>query len=117
MGRLAKNRRLYLDLGDVQSLAEVSLNGKNLGTLWKLPFVLDITDAARPGANQLEVRVTNVWHNRLVGQKTQPAAFLAPGIENPSATVMPKYRPGETLFPSGLLGPVTLRQAVFLPVR
>ncbi len=113
---LAANRRLYLDLGAVESFAEVTLNGKNLGTLWKAPFTLDVTSAAKPGANQLQVRVTNVWHNRLVGQQQNPAAFSAPGVEQPWASVMPDYR-NEGLFPAGLLGPVTLQQAAVVTVR
>ncbi len=113
-GALAANRRLYLDLGDVQSLAQVVLNGRDLGTLWKAPYQVDISGAARAGANQLEVRVTNVWHNRLVGQKLQPEAFAAPGVEQPWASVFPNYGPDEPLFPSGLLGPVVLRSAALV---
>lgn len=113
---LGKNRRLYLDLGDVQSLAEVILNGKSLGTLWKMPYQLDISGGARVGVNQLEVRVTNAWHNRLVGQKLRPEAFNAPGVEQPWASVIPDYGPNEPLFPSGLLGPVTLRSATLVSV-
>lgn len=115
-GALSPKRRLYLDLGDVQSLAQVILNGRSLGTLWKAPYRLDISGSARAGANQLEVRVTNAWHNRMVGQKRQPEAFAAPGVEQPWASVIPDYGPNEPLFPSGLLGPVTLRQAELVPV-
>ena len=64
---LATGRELYLDLGEVAVIAEVSLNGKDLGTLWRAPFRVDITAAAKPGANELAVRVTNLWVNRLIG--------------------------------------------------
>lgn len=114
---LHNDRRLYLDLGEVDSLAEVIVNGKSLGTLWKAPFLLDISSVAKPGANQLTVRVTNTWHNRLVGQKRVPEAFAALGVEQPWASVTPNYGPNEPLFPAGLLGPVTLRQATVVTVR
>ncbi|MBU6411643.1 MAG: glycoside hydrolase, partial [Verrucomicrobia bacterium] len=57
--RFGKTRRLYLDIGRVKDLVEVILNGKNLGTLWMEPFRLDVTQAARPGWNDLELRVVN----------------------------------------------------------
>ncbi len=66
---LAKPKRLFLDLGRVQVLAEVRLNGKELGTLWTFPFRVDITDAAHAGDNDLEIRVTNLWPNRLIGDE------------------------------------------------
>ncbi|RYX80607.1 hypothetical protein EON83_27855 [bacterium] len=114
---LAADKRLYLDLGQVASIAEVTFNGKNVGTLWKAPFQLDITSFAKVGPNQLEVRVTNAWHNRLVGQRLAPDAFKSPGTEQLWASVFPNYGPGEPLFPSGLIGPVTLRQASALTLR
>ncbi|WP_371193774.1 glycosyl hydrolase [Glaciecola sp. SC05] len=63
---------LYIDLGEVQQIAEVSLNGKKLATLWKPPFALDISDAALEGDNILEVEVTNTWVNRLIGDEALP---------------------------------------------
>jgi hypothetical protein len=69
---LAPNLRLYLDLGDVKNLAEVFVNGKNLGVLWKPPFRVDATGALKPGANELEIRVTNLWVNRLIGDEQEP---------------------------------------------
>ena len=66
-------RRVHrLDLGEVRDFAEVSLNGKALGILWKPPFVVDLTEAAREGENTLEVHVTNLWPNRLIGDHQQP---------------------------------------------
>ena len=66
---LGHGRRLYLDLGKVEVMAQVTLNGKDLGILWKPPFLVDVTDVARPGANALEVKVVNLWINRLIGDE------------------------------------------------
>jgi hypothetical protein len=69
---LGGGRRVYLDLGRVEVLAEVRVNGTDLGTLWKEPYRVDVTDAVRPGANDLEIRVTNLWPNRLIGDGQLP---------------------------------------------
>lgn len=71
-GMVGPDRRLYLDLGRVCVIAEVVLNGKNLGILWKPPFLVDITDSVTGGNNELEVRVINLWPNRLVGDEHLP---------------------------------------------
>lgn len=100
--QINKNSRIVLDLGAVKNLAEVIVNGKSLGILWKTPFKLDITDTAKKGKNTLEIRVTNLWVNRLIGD-------AQPGVkEKITFTTMPFYRPDAPLLPSGLLGPVTL---------
>jgi len=65
--------RRFLDLGALKNLAEVWLNGKPLGVLWKPPFRIEVTDSLRPGKNDLEVRVTNLWPNRLIGDEQEPA--------------------------------------------
>ena len=67
------NRESWLDLGVVKNFAEVSLNGRSFGTLWKPPFRVNISAALKPGRNKLEVRVTNLWPNRLVGDEQLPA--------------------------------------------
>jgi hypothetical protein len=69
---LASGRRVYLDLGEVKNLAEVFVNDRNLGVLWKPPFRVDATDALRPGSNALRVQVTNLWVNRLIGDEQHP---------------------------------------------
>ena len=66
------DRRVRLDLGDVKNFATVTLNGKPLGTLWKPPFILDVTDAIKPGENRLQVKVTNLWVNRIIGDEQLP---------------------------------------------
>ena len=89
-----------LDLGDVKDLAEVTVNGKNLGVFWNAPFRIDITDAVRIGDNTVEVKVINMWHNRLVGD-------VQPGVTGKiTYTQMDFFTPDEPLLPAGLLGPV-----------
>jgi len=70
--KTTRGTRLFLDLGQVKNLAEVRLNGQSLGIVWKPPFRVEITKALRRGQNKLEVRVTNLWPNRLIGDEQQP---------------------------------------------
>ncbi|MCF2948893.1 glycoside hydrolase [Paraglaciecola aquimarina] len=70
--QVASKKPIYLDLGEVQQIAEVTLNGKKLATLWKPPFALDISSALIVGENKLEVAVTNTWTNRLIGDEALP---------------------------------------------
>ncbi len=70
--RLAAGRELWLDLGAVKNFAGVSLNGQDFGVLWKPPFRVNITTAAKPGLNKLSVKVTNLWPNRLIGDEQLP---------------------------------------------
>ena len=96
----------------MESLAEVILNGQNLGVLWKPPFVVDVTRAIRPGANTLEVRVTGTWRNRLIGEAKHPQGFPPSqgGAQfKPHLAADIKVRPDEALTPFGLIGPVWLR--------
>jgi hypothetical protein len=67
-----KDWSALLELGDVQVIASVRLNGRDLGPVWKRPFDVDVTDALRAGRNDLEVRVANLWVNRLVGDREHP---------------------------------------------
>jgi hypothetical protein len=71
----ADGKRLFLDLGRVEVIAEVRLNGKAIGNVWKFPYRLDITDAVRSGDNDLEIRVTNLWPNRLIGDEQLPPEY------------------------------------------
>lgn len=94
--------KLQLDLGKVFNIAEVYLNGRFCGIVWKEPFRVDISDAAVRGVNSLEVRVTNLWPNRLIGDAAKPAA------ERLTYSPIEFYKTGDPLLPSGLVGPVTL---------
>ena len=62
----------WLDLGRVYNFAEIFLNNQNLGILWKPPFRLNISEALEPEKNQLEIHVTNLWPNRLIGDEAKP---------------------------------------------
>jgi hypothetical protein len=95
-------QRVYLDLGQVANLAEVQLNGQPVGTAWTAPYRLDITEALRKGDNQLSIRVTNTWANRLLGDQALPAD------QRSTRTPAPSPAAGKPLLPAGLLGPVTL---------
>ena len=94
--------RLWLDLGDVKNLAEVLVNGKSLGVVWKPPFRVEVTSAMKPGSNTLEIRVTNLWVNRIIGDQ-QPDASM-----KYTFTGRQYYRADSPLLPSGLLGPVEI---------
>ena len=65
--------KILLDLGVVGDIAEVSVNGKKCGILWKAPYRVEVTGVVKPGENQLEVKVTNQWTNRQTGDRFLPA--------------------------------------------
>ncbi len=95
---------LWIDLGDVKDLAEVSVNGIPLGIVWHAPYRVDVSQALKPGANQVTIKVTNVWVNRLIGDQ-QPNA-----TKYTFADIAP-YKADSPLMPSGLLGPVVVVRA------
>jgi hypothetical protein len=97
-----KGAKLWIDLGDVKNLAEVTVNGKSLGIVWHTPYRVDATSALKPGANEVTIKVTNAWVNRLIGDQ-QPDATT----KYTFTTVKP-YKADSPLLPSGLLGPVSL---------
>ncbi len=97
--------QLWIDLGDVKNLAEVIVNGRSLGIVWKKPFRADVTGALKPGENTLVIKVTNLWVNRLIGDQQ-------PGIEKKyTYSTMAFYLADSPLLPSGLLGPVSILSA------
>jgi len=99
---LKKGSNIWIDLGDVKNLAEVSLNGKSLGVVWHAPYRVDLTGALNPGANELKVVVINAWVNRLIGDEQ-------PGVTTKyTFTPMKPYKAKSPLQASGLLGPVKL---------
>ncbi len=100
---LRSGAKLMFDLGEVKEIAEVSVNGKALQEiLWKPPFQIDVTSALKPGANHLEIKVTNLWPNRLIGD-ARPGA-----TKTYTFTDYRFYKSTSPLLESGLLGPVRL---------
>ena len=127
-----KDLELSLDLGRVEVIAEVNVNGKNAGILWKPPFKTDITALVKPGKNTLKIRVTNLWINRLIGDEFKPPYLQwgivqrVPGgpVEWPdwvmdggpvpdtgrvTFTTWQYWKKENKPVPSGLLGPVTIQ--------
>jgi (4-O-methyl)-D-glucuronate---lignin esterase len=119
----------FLDLGDVQVIAQVRLNGRDQGTYWKPPFRVDLSETLKVGQNNLEIQVTNLWPNRLIGDeqlpddaqwegpylRSWPKWFLdhapRPEPRRKAFAVVKHYNKQSPLLPSGLLGPVTLKAA------
>jgi hypothetical protein len=99
-----KGAHLWLDLGDVKNLAEITLNGKDLGVVWHAPYRVDVTGVLKAGANELTVKVTNAWVNRLIGDEQSGATKYT------FADVKP-YKATSPLLASGLLGPVAVVRA------
>jgi hypothetical protein len=131
---LGGGKRVVLDLGRVEVVAEVRVNGRAFAPLWKEPFRVDVTDAIRPGDNALEIHVTNLWANRLIGDESLPAeneyenahwrhgikrlpSWYAEGAPKPAGgrttfATWQFYDKDEPLLESGLLGPVRLLNPV-----
>jgi hypothetical protein len=122
-------RRMFLDLGSVQNVARVKLNGRSLGVVWTAPWHVEVTGAIRPGVNDLEIEVANLWPNRLIGDGMLPkekrrtitnvktyetpmppeATYPTYGCQVCDARRKSNQPP--PLLSSGLLGPVTLQAA------
>ena len=115
-------------------MAEVTLNGKNLGTLWKAPYRIDVSKAIQPGANELVVKVVNLWVNRQIGDENLPEdsernadgtlkswpEWLLKNHASPAGRIsfasFRLWKKNEPLVPSGLIGPVRLHQVAMMKV-
>jgi predicted GH43/DUF377 family glycosyl hydrolase len=95
-------QRVWLDFGAVANLAEVKINGADIGTFWTAPYQVEITKMVKPGTNRLEVRVTNTWANRLIGDRALPPEKR---VTWTTANPIPE---NAKLLHAGLLGPVKL---------
>jgi hypothetical protein len=122
----AEGLRQYLDLGNVEVMAQITLNGKNLGTLWKQPYNVEVTGALRPGENRLEIKVVNLWCNRMIGDEQLPEdsdrnsngtlkhwpEWVDKDQPSPSGrftfTSWRLWKKDSPLQPSGLIGPVKI---------
>jgi len=134
-GMFGGGNSLWLDLGSVKNLAEISVNGKPVGILWKPPFRADITGAAKPGKNRLEIKITNLWPNRLIGDEQLPPdcewgannaikvwpQWLLEGKPSPTGrftfTTWHLWKKDDKPLPSGMLGPVTIISEVKIPIN
>lgn len=131
--------RYQLDLGDVKVIASVSINGKDCGIAWKTPYQVDVTDSLKPGENTIEVKVANLWVNRILGDQLftddiawtsetgstaagQGLAAIPDWVKNGTprpnprrstfyAWKWPHLNVDKPLLPSGMLGPVKLLES------
>jgi hypothetical protein len=105
---LRSGQRIWIDLGRVGDLAEVKVNGKDEGITWAPPYRIDITDALRPGANKLEIAVTNEWSNRQIGDRLLPVDKRVLAQPGGGPGMLPGFGAMQVPADSGLLGDVTL---------
>jgi len=105
--KMQQGDRLFLDLGRLANLAEVTVNGKNLGVLWKPPFAVEVTNDVQAGKNTLTIAATNTWRNRLIGDAGLPAEDRTTWILFEEIWLSPEA----SLEPAGLMGPVFLQTA------
>ena len=110
-GLITPQHQLWLNLGDVREIATVVVNGVDAQTLWRAPFVARIDPELRAGDNTVEIKVTNLWPNRLIGD-LQPSATVRYTHTNVRA-----YTKDSPLLPSGILEPVTLTVQSVQPVQ
>jgi hypothetical protein len=97
-----RNKRVYLDLGEMYNIAEVHVNGQSASVWWQPPFSQDITDLLKDGDNTLQIQIVNLWPNRLIGDQ-----FL-PEEKRFTKTNIRKFTKEHPLRPSGLAGPVNI---------
>jgi hypothetical protein len=106
METVPEGSELYIDLGEVNVMAQVKLNGTDLGGVWMAPFKVNTQGLLKTGENSLEVEVVNVWRNRLIRDQQLPPA------QRYTSVTVGDQRADEVLQPSGLLGPVTIQKMV-----
>lgn len=104
---LKQGLRIWLDLGRVEVLSGVQVNGQDLGVVWKEPYRVDITDAVHAGANSVSLAVTNLWANRMIGDAALPEE--GEYVDNADWTI------GEKAGPDGKMTPVKARKITELP--
>ncbi|MEN8191677.1 MAG: glycosyl hydrolase [Bacteroidota bacterium] len=107
--KLTHRNKVVLELGDLWLLADVTVNGKLLGTVWKAPYSVDITDAVKAGENKLQIDIANTWCNRLIGEaKGQTAQKLCKTNIDGNETTEADPWTEVPLRKSGLFGPVKI---------
>lgn len=120
-----EDKTYYIDIGVVNDMARVKLNGKDMGVIWCAPWRMDISNALKEGKNQLEIEVANRWINRLLGDRQEPDANVRTVKFENGLMGGKEYNTGRYTFtttsamrsfnfkkplPSGLLGPVTIQE-------
>jgi hypothetical protein len=105
---LSTGSKYYIDLGEVRDIAEVFINGKSAGILWKKPFRVDISGQVHQGDNELKIEIVNQWINRLTGDMLSEAENRYCHTNHPY--IKDDIGGDETYReqPSGLLGPVKI---------
>lgn len=124
---MTADRGYHLDLGKVAVVLRVQPNGKNLGILWKPPYSVDVTDTLKAVEDKLNIAVVNLWNNRLIADSARPECsprddkgslqswpdWMLSGssspTDRPSFFTIPQWKSDEERVPSGLLGPLLLR--------
>ena len=96
------SKKYYIDLGQVEKMAVVRLNGKNIGTLWCYPYCINLSNALIQGENRLEIDLINPWWNRLVRDKNSNVKHFT------WASWDLGWNEKSPLQPSGLMGPVRI---------
>ena len=96
-----EGNRLFLNIGEVRELAEISVNGSRGEIVWHRPYRIDVTGKVKPGENSLSITVTNLWPNRLIGDEQPGATKYTFAPQSP-------YKPDSSLLRSGLIGPVEI---------
>jgi hypothetical protein len=97
---VAPGKRVWLQFSDIREIARVKINGRDAGTVWAKPLILRVDPFLKVGENRIEIEVTNLWPNRLIGD-------LQPGVTHHiTSTNITKYKSDSPLLPSGLLGPI-----------
>lgn len=107
---LTGKESIVLDLGDLRDVAEVFVNEKSAGILWKKPYQVDVTELVKPGMNQLTIEIVNMWSNRLTGDMLSGPKDRFCKTNHPymKTEVWPGGDEPYKLQPAGLLGPVTI---------
>jgi hypothetical protein len=100
--KIKKGEQVFLNLGMINIIAKVKINGVELGGAWTAPYKIDVTSTLKKGKNVIEIKVVNTWVNRLIGDSGLPMA------ERKTWTIQNPYNRKSELKASGLLGPVSL---------
>lgn len=111
------NRKLTLDLGAVKDIADVYLNGKHRGIVWKPPFQVDITDIVHPGENLLVIEIANQWSNRIAGDAQNKEGRKYTNTNITYSIMWEQSWEKTPLLESGLLGPVRIHSAEIIQMK